>query len=44
MMEGPSSSRAPTDKDPGWYPDRLNPNLQKYWNGAHCPQRRAWDT
>ncbi len=42
MMEGPGSSRTPTDKDPGWYPDRINPNLQKYWDGEAWTASRRW--
>jgi hypothetical protein len=42
MMEGTSANRAPTDREPGWHPDRINPNLQRYWDGAAWTATRRW--
>ncbi len=41
-MEGPGSRRMPTEKEPGWHPDRINPNLQRYWNGSQWTASRRW--
>ena len=41
-MEGPSSRRTPGSRDPGWHPDRINPNLQKYWDGEAWTASRRW--
>ena len=32
----------PTDKEPGWYPVRTNPNEQTYWDGNDWTGRRRW--
>ena len=41
-MEGSGSNRAPSDRVPGWVPDRLNPNLQRYWDGSDWTAARRW--
>jgi Protein of unknown function (DUF2510) len=35
-MEGPS------EREPGWEPDRRNPNLQRYWDGSDWTASRRW--
>ena len=42
MIEGSGSNRAPSDRGPGWEPDRLNPNLQRYWDGSGWTAARRW--
>ena len=34
MTEGTESYGTPSDKTEGWQPDRMNPNLQRYWDGS----------
>src|SRR6185437_15586639 len=29
-------------RDPGWFPDRMNPNVQKYWDGNGWTAQRRW--
>lgn len=29
-------------QEPGWYPDRMSPNLQKYWDGSSWIAQRRW--
>lgn len=29
-------------QEPGWYPDRMAPNLQKYWDGTGWIAQRRW--
>ena len=41
-MEGSGSNRASNDRAPGWVPDRLNPNLQRYWDGSDWTATRRW--
>ncbi len=31
-----------SEKAPGWYPDRVNPNLQHYWSGSEWVGDRRW--
>lgn len=37
-----SSSAPVTDKAPDWCPDRINPNLQRYWDGQAWSAQRRW--
>jgi uncharacterized membrane protein len=41
-MEGSGSNRPTGDRDLGWEPDRLNPNLQRYWDGSDWTAARRW--
>ena len=41
-MEGSKPNRIPGDKTPGWQPDRVNPNLQRYWDGSEWTAMRRW--
>jgi hypothetical protein len=41
-MEGSGPNRIPTNKIPGWQPDRINPNLQRYWDGSEWTAARRW--
>ncbi len=41
-MEDTSSNRMPAEREPGWHPDRMNPNLQKYWDGSEWTATRRW--
>jgi hypothetical protein len=34
--------RASGKKEPGWYPDRIAPNVQKYWDGTGWIAQRRW--
>ena len=34
--------RASGKKEPGWYPDRVAPNVQKYWDGTGWIAQRRW--
>jgi len=34
--------RASGEKEPGWYPDRVAPNVQKYWDGTGWIAQRRW--
>jgi uncharacterized protein DUF2510 len=40
-MDVPGASVA-GGRDPGWYPDRMNPNVQKYWDGNGWTAQRRW--
>ena len=42
MTESPRSSPTPPEKEPGWHPDRINPNLQRYWDGESWTATRRW--
>jgi hypothetical protein len=42
MIEAAESSRTPSDKTEGWQPDRMNPNLQRYWDGSTWTATRRW--
>lgn len=42
MTEGPGWSPMPPEKEPGWHPDRINPNLQRYWDGESWTATRRW--
>jgi hypothetical protein len=33
---------AAAQPEPGWYPDRITPNLQKYWDGSAWIAQRRW--
>jgi hypothetical protein len=37
------SSASGTIKEPGWYPDRINPNVQNYWDGHGWSAQRRWE-
>ncbi|HXA75292.1 MAG TPA: DUF2510 domain-containing protein [Acidimicrobiales bacterium] len=37
-----TQGRGPDDTAPGWYPDRVSPNLQKYWDGTAWIAQRRW--
>lgn len=37
-----SPSTSGTTKAPGWYPDRINPNIQNYWDGHGWSAQRRW--
>ena len=34
--------RASGQKEPGWYPDAVAPNVQKYWDGTGWIAQRRW--
>ena len=38
----PGASGSPAQHDVGWHPDRINPNLQRYWDGTGWTQQRRW--
>ena len=42
MTEGVRSSHTTGQKVLGWAPDHLNPNLQRYWDGAQWTATRRW--
>ena len=37
-----TQDRVPDDKAPGWYPDRISPNVQRYWDGTAWIAQRRW--
>ncbi len=41
-MEGSGVRRAQNDRTPGWHPDHINPNLQRYWDGSEWTATRRW--
>lgn len=41
-MEGSGSNRPTGEREPGWEPDRRNPNLQRYWDGSEWTAARRW--
>jgi hypothetical protein len=42
MTEIGGTSRTTRDKVPGWEPDHINPNLQRYWDGSAWTSTRRW--
>ncbi len=42
MTDSFTQGRGPDDNAPGWYPDRIAPNLQKYWDGNAWIAQRRW--
>jgi hypothetical protein len=42
VMEGSGSNRPTSEREPGWEPDRRNPNLQRYWDGSEWTAARRW--
>jgi hypothetical protein len=36
------ASRTARGKSPGWEPDHINPNLQRYWDGSAWTATRRW--
>jgi Protein of unknown function (DUF2510) len=42
VMEGSEVRRAQNDRAPGWHPDHVNPNLQRYWDGTEWTATRRW--
>lgn len=37
-----SRGQRPGDTAPGWYPDRVAPNVQRYWDGSTWIAQRRW--
>ncbi len=37
-----ATPRHESDKRPDWYPDRINPNVQSYWDGTAWTSQRRW--
>ena len=42
MAEISGASRTAKEKTPGWEPDHINPNLQRYWDGSAWTATRRW--
>lgn len=42
VTESMGSNRTPQGKPPGWEPDHVNPNVQRYWDGAAWTATRRW--
>jgi Protein of unknown function (DUF2510) len=42
MAEIGGASRTAREKVPGWEPDHINPNLQRYWDGSAWTATRRW--
>ena len=42
MTDSFTQGRGPDHNAPGWYPDRMAPNLQKYWDGNAWIAQRRW--
>lgn len=42
VTESFTQGRGPDESAPGWYPDRISPNLQKYWDGTSWIAQRRW--
>src|ERR1700722_7824370 len=42
--DGPLGGYEASPKAPGWYPDRVSPNDQSYWDGQNWTARRRWNS
>jgi hypothetical protein len=42
VAEISGASRTAREKAPGWEPDHINPNLQRYWDGSAWTATRRW--
>jgi hypothetical protein len=42
VADGVGARRVQSDRAPGWHPDHINPNLQRYWDGSEWTAVRRW--